>query len=129
MSHKDAMPSLEQAAEALAAREPVFHRPEWGTSRTDFEAMTIPGFWEVGASGRKYSRTFVLDTLERRHSKPVAESLEVTDFACQELSPNLYLVSYQLDQEGRRSRRSTIWQRNGDNWQAVFHQGTLITES
>jgi hypothetical protein len=25
------------------------------------------------------------------------------------------------------SQRSTIWRRSGDEWQIVFHQGTLVT--
>jgi hypothetical protein len=123
---KDSTLSIKQVIEALAAREPIFHRPEFGTSRTDFEAMVTPEFWEIGASGRRYSKSFVLDTLESRHSKPVTESYAITDFACQELSPNLYLATYQLDQAGRLSRRSTIWRHDGDEWLIVFHQGTLI---
>ena len=114
------------AAEALAAREPIFHRAEFGTSRADFEAMVAPEFWEIGASGAKYSKAFVLDTLESRHASPVAEAYVVSDFACQELAPNLYLATYQLDQAGRLSRRSTIWRHNDGVWQIVFHQGTLI---
>ena len=59
--------SIEQATEALAAREPIFHRPEFGTSRADFEAMVAPEFREIGASGNRYSKEFVLHTLEERH--------------------------------------------------------------
>ena len=50
-----------EAREALQAREPIFHRPELGTSRVNFERMTDESFWEVGASGRVYDREFVLD--------------------------------------------------------------------
>ncbi|WP_158717043.1 hypothetical protein [Streptomyces rimosus] len=38
--------------------------------------MTAPGFWEVGASGRRYGRAHVLDVLEKRFSRPVAEEWE-----------------------------------------------------
>jgi hypothetical protein len=118
--------SIEQVTEALAAREPIFHRPEFGTSRASFEAMVAPEFWEIGASGTKYSKEFVLHTLEERHSRPVTETYVVADFACQELSQNLYLAIYQLNQEGRLSQRSTIWRYSSGAWQIVFHQGTLI---
>lgn len=123
---KESKLSIEEITKALAAREPIFHRPEWGTSRADFEAMMAPDFWEIGASGQRYSKEFILDTLERRHSDTVTESYVVTDFTCQELSPNLYMVTYQLDQSGRLSQRTTIWRRSGDAWEIVFHQGTLI---
>ncbi|WP_288106146.1 DUF4440 domain-containing protein [Limnobacter sp.] len=118
--------SIEQATEALCAREPIFHRPDFGTSRADFEAMLAPEFWEIGASGTKYSKACVLHTLESRHAKPVAEIYEVSDFACQALSSNLYLVTYRLDLAGRLSQRSTIWRYASGVWQIVFHQGTSI---
>ena len=117
----------DQVSKALAAREPLFHRPEFGTTRADFEAMMAPEFWEIGASGSRYSKEFVLEALAERHAKPVTESCVVTDFACQELAPDLYLATYRLDQNGRLSQRSTIWRNSGDDWQAVFHQGTLVT--
>jgi hypothetical protein len=123
---KNSRLSIEQATEALAAREPIFHRPEFGTSRADFEAMVAPEFWEIGASGTRYSKAFVLHTLESLHAKPVSGTYSVTDFACQELSQNLYLATYRLDQAGRLSQRSTIWRYSSGVWQIVFHQGTLI---
>lgn len=54
----------------LAKREPIFHHPEFGRTRQDFEDMTADEFWEVGASGRRYSREYVLDELERRYADP-----------------------------------------------------------
>ncbi len=47
---------LASVAAELSGREPIFHRPEFGTTRSDFEKMTADDFWEVGASGRRYSR-------------------------------------------------------------------------
>lgn len=125
---KNADFSIEQVTELLAAREPIFHRPDLGTSRADFESMVASDFWEVGASGRKYSRSAILDILEARHSGPVVECCHLSDFACRRLAPNLYLATYELDQEGRRSRRSTIWRLDGHDWKIVYHQGTLMAE-
>ena len=62
--------SIEQVTEALAALEPIFHRPEFGTSRADFEAMVAPEFWEIGASGTRYSKAFVFDTLMSWNQSP-----------------------------------------------------------
>jgi hypothetical protein len=111
----------------LRCREPIFHRPELGTTRADFESMTTADFWEVGASGRRYSRNFVLDALEERHQSPVDEVWETTDFRCQELAVDIYLLTYTLRQQGARiTRRATIWKRTGDGWKIVFHQGTIV---
>ena len=34
-------PELQEVLAELSAREPIFHRPELGTSRADFERMTV----------------------------------------------------------------------------------------
>ncbi|MBS0614071.1 MAG: DUF4440 domain-containing protein [Proteobacteria bacterium] len=121
-------PDLATAIAQLAAREPIFHHPEFGTLRRDVERMVSGDFWEVGASGRKYSRQYVLDVLKERHASPVEERYEVSDFACTELAPGLFLVTYQLDQAGRLSRRCTLWRWVEAHWQALYHQGTLIAQ-
>jgi hypothetical protein len=83
-------PRLTQVLNELKQREPIFHRPEFGTTRQDFEQMTDPAFWEVGASGRRYSRAYVLDTLEKRAQNPAEETWETQDFHCLELGGNTY---------------------------------------
>jgi hypothetical protein len=122
------MQSLQRVTRELAAREPIFHRPEFGTSRADFEAMMADDFFEVGASGKKYPREFVLEALELRLRSPVSEQLNVTDFACRRISAEIYLVTYQLEQaHGRLSRRATLWQKAAAGWKVLYHQGTLIS--
>jgi len=114
-----------EASDALRAREPIFHRPELGTARADIERMIDGGFWEVGASGRAYDRRFVLDNLERRYATPHADPWEVSEFVCRRLEGSIFLVTYLLRQGPRLSRRSTLWRYAGD-WQALYHQGTLV---
>ncbi len=114
----------------LAAREPIFHRPEFGRTRAKFEAMMDPEFREVGASGREYTRDFVLGVLEERYSASFEDRWETTDFRCQSLAPDLYLLTYKLVQDGtRKSRRATIWRRTAGDWKIVYHQGTLIADA
>ena len=126
-------PELAGILDELASREPIFHRSEFGTTRTDFEKMTDDDFWEVGASGRRYSRKFVLDELEKRFSAPHAEVSETRDFRCQRLAEDVYLLTYTLVQDpdterARTTRRSTIWRHTGDGWKIVFHQGTVAED-
>jgi hypothetical protein len=40
----------------------------------------------------------------------------------------VYLLTYTLFQGVRTTRRSTIWERTSDGWQALFHQGTLVED-
>jgi hypothetical protein len=112
--------------EELRRREPIFHRPEVASSRADFEAMTARDFWEIGASGRRYSRKYVLDTLEARQENPLEDTFEASDFYCRELSRDLYLLTYTLLQGERKTRRATIWQRSPAGWKVLFHQGTVV---
>ncbi len=118
---------LASVLKELEAREPIFHRPEFGTSRADFERMTSEDFWEVGASGRRYSREYVLDTLEKRYAVAHVDIWETSDFDCRRLSADTYLLTYTLLQDKTRlTRRSTIWQRTPTGWVALYHQGTLV---
>jgi hypothetical protein len=111
----------------LVSREPIFHRPEWGTTRADFERMTMPDFWEVGASGRRYSRDYVLSVLESRYPLQTEDIWNATDFECRMLAEDVYLLTYTLLQNKERlTRRSTIWQLTEDGWKIVFHQGTMV---
>jgi len=120
-------PKLSDVLAELSRREPIFHRPELGTTRADFEKMTMEDFWEVGASGRRYSRAYVLDELEKRHAAPQSDIWETMDFHCRRLAPDVYLLTYTLLQDKRRqTRRSTIWQRTAQGWKIVYHQGTIV---
>ena len=119
-------PHLAEVARELMSREPLFHRPEFGVTRADFEKMTAPEFWEVGASGRRYSRAFVLDPLDPRSQSPVRDTWEIQDFHCSVLAADTFLVTYTLLQRRTRAtRRSTIWKRTADSWKILYHQGTL----
>jgi len=110
----------------LIKREPIFHRPELGTTREVFETATDPAFWEVGASGRRYSRQYVIDTVVERYSGPYPDEWQTQDFCCQALATDLYLLTYTLLQGPRVTRRSTIWRRGEAGWLIVFHQGTVV---
>ena len=110
----------------LSSREPIFHRPEHGTDRAAFESMTDDGFWEVGASGRLYSRAYILDVLDERYADPKEESWETRDFYCQEIASDTYLLTYTLLQGARATRRATLWRRCAQGWKILYHQGTLV---
>lgn len=115
--------------EELKTREPIFHRPEFGTTRVDFEGMMHVDFWEIGASGRRYSKEYVLDQLERRHQRPHKDVWKTSEFHCSRLGPEVYMLTYTLIQdEIRKTRRLTIWQRTPSGWKIVFHQGTVVQD-
>ena len=120
--------NLLEVQEQLKRREPLFHREEFGTTRADFEKMTAPEFWEVGASGRRYSREYVLNLLESRFETSGDDPWEVHDFHCAEIAAGNFLATYTLNQGQRVTRRTTLWRRTTVGFQAVFHQGTIVAE-
>jgi hypothetical protein len=122
-------PSLQAVLDELIQREPIFHRPEHGATRKHFEEMTEPDFWEVGASGRRYSRDFVLDTVTQRYETPRDDPWRTEGFQCREIAPDNFLLTYTLHQGDRVTRRATIWRRRAGVWRIVYHQGTVVGAS
>ena len=103
-------PHLQGVLEELRKREPIFHHPGSAASRADYARMVVDDFWEIGASGQRYSREFVLHVLAARLAHPVDESdWKTHDFHVRELAPDVYLLTYTLRQGERLTRRSTIW--------------------
>jgi hypothetical protein len=122
-------PEHQEVMRELMQREPLFHRPEFGTTRADFEKMTAPEYSEVGASGRRYYRKSVLDVLEKRYENAMEAVWEVGDFHCLKIAADNYLATYTLIQGERVTRRATIWRRTPEGWQIVYHQGTAVIQS
>jgi hypothetical protein len=121
-------PDLLPVLEELRRREPIFHTPEFGTTRSDFEKATAPEYWEASASGRRYSRDFILRGLEE-HPPVNAASVgwQCYDHALRRLGPDTYLLTYTLRQIERVTRRATIWQSTPEGWRILYHQGTIVS--
>lgn len=116
--------TVEQALDELRKREPIFHRPELGT---DYASMVTDDFWEIGASGKIYSREFILGVLADRLAAPPSPDVwETSAFTCRKLSEEYFLLTYTLLQDGvRLTRRTTLWKRVAGEWKIAFHQGTM----
>ena len=114
--------------EELRRLEPIFHTPEFGRTGADFERRMAPDYWETGASGRRYSREFILRHLAE--NPPVdaeAKGWESYDHAVRRLGPEIYLLTYTLRQGERVTRRATIWQTTAEGWRILYHQGTVVS--
>jgi len=119
---------LEPILDQLRSREPIFHTERFGRTLEDFDRSTAPDFWEVGASGRRYSRDFILEMRSREALVDAdAAGWKASGFGLRQLGPECFLLTYTLDQQGRITRRATIWERNGESWRILYHQGTVVT--
>lgn len=89
--------------------------------REDFEQLLAEDFFEIGTSGRTYTKAMQLATVtdEARTDIP-----EISAFRIVILNKHCIQARYDtLESTGRRSHRSSIWKKN-TQWQMCFHQGT-----
>lgn len=121
---------MEAVIEELRAREPIFHTREFGMTAAERERVVAPEYWEVGASGRRYSREFILRLLEEKPPVDAAGAgWECFDFGLRRMGPETYLLTYTLDQAGRITRRATVWEKTRGGWRILFHQGTVVADA
>ena len=99
--------------------------PVFGTL-ADFDRLVAPGFWETGATGRRYSRVFARQVLAQRPGRPDPGTWQTDQHHLQRVSEDVWLLTYRLRQPGRVTRRMTLWRREAGRWQAVYHQGTVV---
>ena len=116
-------PSLASVLVELSAGERRLQQLEPGTSRADLDAMIAEDFREIGASGRRYDRSSALNVVERRQR--VGDGWEMSDAHCREVAPDVHLLTYTLNQEGRVTHRVTVWKKVNERWTALYHQATL----
>ncbi|MBI2418288.1 MAG: DUF4440 domain-containing protein [Ignavibacteriales bacterium] len=119
-------PQHMEVLKVLSELEIKLHQPVPGMTMKELENMMEIDFWEIGASGRSYKRDYVLTVLEDRLHKPTVENWESTDFHCQEIAPNTFLLTYTIKQWERITRRSSIWHNTDSRWKCIFHQGTVV---
>ena len=79
-----------------------------------------PDFSEVGASGRRWTRDGLIAALRDQPGVGV----EMTEVEARPLADAVVLLTYTADAPTGRSRRSSLWIRDGLGWRILFHQGT-----
>lgn len=114
--------------EEIKHLEPIFHTCSFGATREEFTARMAPEYWEVGASGRRYSRAFILANADAIASANAeAAGWSTSGHALRELGSATYLHTYTLDQAGRLTRRVTIWRKVAGLWTILYHHGSVVT--
>jgi ribonuclease HI len=109
--------------EEVTQRELSLLSPEVRGDRPQLEALLHPEFVEVGASGRRWTRSQMIDALV---DEPGAAGPQVSDLESWPLSTDVVLVTYSARRGGTTSLRSSIWVRGEHGWVARFHQGTPV---
>lgn len=115
-------------------REPVFQRPEFGTTQIDFEHLTDDGFYGIDGFGRIYSREQAITTALAMYKDPQyqgihswpADTWEMGKFKWQKVANNKVLVTYLLLTRNNITRRTSLWHLTGRSWKIMFHQATPV---
>jgi hypothetical protein len=117
--------------DTLRRLEVELHHPGVRLDEARLQALLHADFHEVGRSGRAYDRPTILRFLAeqgRRDEGP--PSVEPDQFAVRPLGPSAALLTYRAahrQPDGsltRHTLRSSVWVREGEVWQMLYHQGT-----
>ncbi|GMA41872.1 DUF4440 domain-containing protein [Mobilicoccus caccae] len=83
-------------------------------------------FIEVGASGRRWELSTILDLLEQESGEPDTAEIGIDSLEARPLSKDLVQVFWDSTRDGRRARRTSLWRRAADGWEQIYHQGTPL---
>ncbi|MGE0884409.1 MAG: DUF4440 domain-containing protein [Blastocatellales bacterium] len=118
------MNSLEEQIRQLEER---LVNPAVRKSEMELNELFADEFVEVGSSGKIYDKRQTIQPLLEESGFRVM----MTNFKILVLSADCVLLSYRAaisfntdETKTVFSLRSSIWKRNGDQWQIIFHQGT-----
>ena len=117
---------LQPILDTLQRLEPIFHAAHAEATPENVEQYVSPRFWEVGASGNRYSRDFALKVLAERQKSPDIAAWKTAGWHIAEAGTNTYLLTYTLYQPDRITRRLSVWQKQPAGWQVIYHQGTMV---
>lgn len=83
-------------------------------------------FIEFGASGRRWTKPEIIAALSTEGD---ATPITTTVLNGSSLSEDIALVTYRSVRDDRQAWRSSIWIREADRCQVLFHQATPIPSS
>jgi hypothetical protein len=103
--------------------------PSTRQNEHELRVLIAEDFVEFGASGNVWSRADVVEGLGGE--TPIIRTAD--EFSFRHLGEDVVLVTYRCcakpaaSDAGAYSLRSSLWRRQADNWQMIFHQGTPVT--
>jgi len=110
-----------QLQNALYALEERLLHPDRESDRALLVPLLAEDFKEFCSSGRIFNRAQTIEALLT--SAP--RSATISHFNVTELCDGVALATYHATTLTSVSHRASIWVRRGQNWQLLFHQGTV----
>ena len=123
--------SDDQLLSALRNLEVELHRPECRSNTERLDELLHDSFFEIGRSGRRWSRSDILNELPNEN---MSYNIVSREFSIHVVTEKTVLLTYQSANKrepGELSRfcaRTSLWQETPGGWKMRFHQGTDISE-
>ena len=115
--------------EELRELEIELHQLSARNNQSRLLELLHPDFVEFGRSGRRYSRDQIISMLTAETEAP---DVIPVDFELTRIRDGAVLLTYVSTQGSasgkrvQRTRRASLWVREDQGWQVLFHQGTPI---
>lgn len=109
----------------ISQEKRLFDRQE---SQKNLSSLIDDEFIEIGSSATYYDKADVIQWLST-NDQSIRSG---TNFSAKLLANDLVLLTYTShiqntpEAQVKKALRSSIWRKQKDNWQMVFHQGTPI---
>jgi len=109
-------------------------KPEVRRSAKRISELLADDFVEFGMFGKIYSKQDFLELLPNSEEEKF-ERYNASNFEAREIAADTVLLTYKASIEFLKTDetiwtlRSSIWQKRGENWQMIFHQGTIIKDT
>jgi hypothetical protein len=113
------------AVSAAIEGELRFLDPAVYTSPMLLGELLHPEFKSFGSSGRTWNRETLVNELRARGQS--SSPATVSEMNAVQLAPDVVHVTFDVDVNGRRAHRSSLWRQTEDGWLLYFHQGTAFT--
>lgn len=120
------MTDLQELSALIVSLEKALFSQEVRLSPEKLDQLIADDFQEIGASGYRFGKKEVLERLPLE----VPPKISASQFELKQLAPNCVQLLYRSkmskhgDHAAHYSQRCSLWQKKGEQWQMVFHQGT-----
>lgn len=110
-------------ADTIRAAETALLDPATRANRALVDALLHDDFAEIGRSGRRFTKTEILDALTADPGEPVTTD----EWSVTGLAPGTVLVTYRVHDATGASRHTSIWDTTDELPRLRLHQGTRVT--
>ncbi|NGN92906.1 nuclear transport factor 2 family protein [Nocardioides sp. KC13] len=86
--------------------------------------LLAPDFEEIGASGRQWDITSILEMLAGEDED--MSDIEVHGLTGRVIADGVIILRWQSVRDECRVNRTSLWQRRPEGWRLVHHQGTPV---